>query len=208
MSKFIYYDEVNHNMLSLMIAGYETTATTLAYCTYILSKEQAVQRKLQNEFESYDENTDEYDQVHNMIYLDWFIREVLRMFPPAPQAMSRLCNRTTMVCGHMIDEGSVIQPDLLSLHYDPDIWGPEDPHTFLPERHSVDRPVAALMGFGLGPRNCIGQRFALMEVKICLARLLRQYTIYPGNQMQANFQLIDTTFIRHPKNVYVKISRR
>ncbi|CAF3587341.1 unnamed protein product [Rotaria sp. Silwood1] len=208
MSKFIHYDEVNHNMLTFMVAGYETTATTLAYSTYVLAKEPLVQKKLQDEIDNYDENKNEYDQVHNMIYLDWFIREVLRMFPGAPQAMTRECNTTTVVCGHTIDEGSVIQPDVLSIHYDPDLWGPEDPNIFLPERHSTPRHPAAFIPFGLGPRNCIGKRFALMEIKMCLARLLRQYSIHPGDQMEEKFELKDTSFILHPKGVYVKIVKR
>ncbi|CAF3792025.1 unnamed protein product [Rotaria sp. Silwood1] len=208
MSKLIHYDEVSHNMLSLMIAGYETTATTLAYSTYVLAKEPLVQKKLQDEIDNYDENKNEYDQVHNMIYLDWFIREVLRMFPAAPQATTRECNTTTVVCGHTIDEGCVIQPDVLSVHYDPDLWGPEDPNIFLPERHSTPRHPAAFMPFGLGPRNCIGKRFALMEIKMCFARLLRQYSIHPGDKMEEKFELKDTSFILHPKTVYVKIVKR
>ncbi|CAF1406534.1 unnamed protein product [Rotaria sordida] len=208
MSKFLHYDEVSHNMLTFMVAGYETTATTLGYSTYILAKEPLVQKKLQDEIDNYDENKNEYDQVHSMIYLDWFIREVLRMFPAAPQVTTRECNRTTVVCGHTIDEGSVIQADVLSVHYNPDLWGPEDPNIFLPERHSTPRHPAAYLPFGIGPRNCIGKRFALMETKLCLARLLRQYSIYPSDQMEEKFELEDTSFILHPKSVYVKIVKR
>ncbi|CAF1350457.1 unnamed protein product [Rotaria sordida] len=208
MSKFLHYDEVSHNMLTFMVAGYETTATTLGYSTYILAKEPLVQKKLQDELDNYDENKNEYDQVHSMIYLDWFIREVLRMFPAAPQVTTRECNRTTVVCGHTIDEGSVIQADVLSVHYNPDLWGPEDPNIFLPERHSTPRHPAAYLPFGIGPRNCIGKRFALMETKLCLARLLRQYSIYPSDQMEEKFELEDTSFILHPKSVYVKIVKR
>ncbi|CAF5112635.1 unnamed protein product, partial [Rotaria sp. Silwood1] len=83
--------------------------------------------------------------------------------------------------------------------------GPEDPNIFLPERHSTPRHPAAFIPFGLGPRNCIGKRFALMEIKMCLARLLRQYSIHPGDQMEEKFELKDTSFILHPKGVYVKI---
>lgn len=97
---------------------------------------------------------------------------------------------------------------MLSVHYDPNLWGPEDPNIFLPERHSVPRHPMALMPFGLGPRNCIGKRFALMEIKMCLARLLRHYSIYPGDQMEEKFKLKDTLLILQPENVYVKIVKR
>jgi cytochrome P450 len=227
MSRELHYDEVIANIFLFMIAGYESTSTVLTYCTYVLAREPLIQKKLQAEIDlhSIKEGETEYDQVHSIVYLDWFVREVLRMFPTAPQAVSRLCNTTTTVCGHIIEEGSidiknppfnilslnigsVIQPDMYTIHYDPDLWGPEDPNLFLPERHSTSRHPAAFMPFGLGPRNCIGQRFALMEIKLCLTRLLHQYVIHPGDKMEENFKLKDTLFTLLPENLYVKIEKR
>jgi cytochrome P450 len=210
MSKELHYDEVVANILLFMIAGYETTSTVLTYCTYVLAREPLIQKKLQAEIDLHPVNKgdNEYDLVHNIVYLDWFIREVLRMFPTAPQAISRICNTTTTVHGHIIEEGSVIQPDMYTIHYDPDLWGPEDPNVFLPERHSMPRHPIAFMPFGLGPRNCVGRRFALMEIKLCLTRLLRQYVILPGDQMEEKFKLKDTLFILQPENLYVKIEKR
>ncbi|CAF2106772.1 unnamed protein product [Rotaria magnacalcarata] len=208
MAKRLHFDEVITNIYLFMIAGYETTSTALAYSTYILAKEPLIQQKLQREIDQCPESDNEYDRVHNMTYLDWFVREVLRMFPIAPQAMSRECNTTTVVCGHSVELGSVIQPDMLTIHYDPDLWGPEDPKIFLPERHSVPRHPMAFMPFGLGPRSCIGKRFALMEMKMCLVRLLRHYSIYPGDHMEEKFKLKDTLLILQPENVYVEIKKR
>jgi cytochrome P450 len=227
ISKELHYDEVLSNIFLFLIAGYETTSTALAYCTFILAREPIVQKKLQAEIDLIQEHDEEnaYDQVHNMAYLDLFIREVLRMFPVAPQAISRECNATTVVCGHIVEEGlidsknfcldvfslligSVIQPDMYTIHYDPDLWGPEDPNMFVPERHSTPRHPLAFMPFGLGPRNCVGRRFALMEIKLCLTRLLRQYTFYSGDQMEEKFKLKDTLFILQPESLYVKIEKR
>ncbi|CAF4984577.1 unnamed protein product, partial [Rotaria sp. Silwood1] len=208
MSKVLHYDEVSSNILLFMMAGYDTTSAALAYSTYVLAKEPLIQKKLQDEIDRNEENDNEYDQVHNIVYLDWFVREVLRMFPVSPKAISRECNETTIVCGHTIDKGSVIQPDVLTIHYDPDLWGPEDPKIFLPERHSIARHPAAFMPFGLGPRHCIGKRFALMEIKMCLTHLLRHYSIYPGDQMEEKFKLKDTFFVLQPEYVYVKIEKR
>ena len=227
MSKELHYDEVVANILLFMVAGYETTSTVLTYCTYVLAREPLIQKKLQTAIDHHPakEDENEYDQVHNIIYLDWFVREVLRMFPTAPLATSRLCNTTTTVRGHTIEEGSLaienifryifsfktgsaIQPDMYSIHYDPDLWGPEDPNLFLPERHSTPRHPMAFMPFGLGPRNCIGRRFALMEIKLCLTRLVRQYVIHPSDRMEEKFKLRDTLFILQPENLYVKIEKR
>ncbi len=109
MLKELHYEEVVANIFLFMIAGYETTSTALAYCTYILAREPLIQKKLQTEIDLKlgNEDDNEYDQVHNIVYLDWFIREVLRMFPVAPQAISRVCNTTTTVCGHIIEKGQI-----------------------------------------------------------------------------------------------------
>jgi len=97
---------------------------------------------------------------------------------------------------------------MYTIHYDPDLWGPEDPNVFLPERDSVPRHPIASLAFGLGPRNCVGRRFALMEIKLCLTRLLRQYSFLPGDQMEEKFKLKDTLFILQPENLYIKIEKR
>ncbi|CAF1280785.1 unnamed protein product [Rotaria magnacalcarata] len=80
------------------------------------------------------------------------------MYPITVKAMTRECNTNATVCGHTIEKGSIIQPDIFSIHYDPDLWGPEDPNLFIPERHLVKRHPIAWMPFGVGPRNCVGDR--------------------------------------------------
>lgn len=106
--KILYPDEITGNILIFMIAGYETTSTALAYCTYILATKPEIQQKLINEITSsldQQHHEDNYDLVTNMSYIDMFIREVLRIFPIVIQATSRECNRTTNICGHEIEEG-------------------------------------------------------------------------------------------------------
>jgi hypothetical protein len=103
--------------------------------------------------------------------------------------------------------GSVIRPDIYTIHYDPNLWGPEDPNVFLPERHSTQRHPMAWMPFGVGPRNCVGMRFALMEVKTCLIRLLRHYTIWPGDKIEDGFKLHEINVIQ-PDAIFVKLEKR
>jgi cytochrome P450 len=103
--------------------------------------------------------------------------------------------------------GSVIQPDIFSIHYNHDLWGPEDPNLFIPERHAVKRHPVAWMPFGVGPRNCVGMRFALMELKMCLIRLLRQYRILPGDKIEEGFQRTERLVIQ-PDAIFVKLEKR
>lgn len=193
-----------------MVAGYETTSTVLASSTYILATKPDIQEKLRAEVDEQEWNDDNqvnYDIVMNMNYMDLFVREVLRMYPVSTLAMTRECNNTTDVCGHRVEKGTVIQPDVYTVHYDLSLWGPEDTHVFYPERHSTKRHPAAFMPFGMGPRNCVGMRFALMELKMCLAQILRQFIIVPGSRIEEGFTHDETLVIR-PNAMYIKLEKR
>jgi hypothetical protein len=85
---------------------------------------------------------------------------------------------------------------------------PKEPNIFVPERHSIPRHPLAFIPFGAGPRICVGRRFALMEIKLYLTRLLRQFSIHPGKQMEENFKLKDTLFILQPESLYIKTEKR
>ena len=103
--------------------------------------------------------------------------------------------------------GSIVYPDIYSVHFDPELWGPEDPYLFIPERHQTKRHPMAYMPFGAGPRICVGMRFALIEMKILLTRLLRDYTILSGDDLEKKFIMRDRAVIS-PAEVWVKLVKR
>jgi cytochrome P450 len=170
--KKLTYDELLINTLLFLTAGYETTSASFAYATYILATHTDVQKKLQDELD-WDTNC-----------MDLFWKEVLRMYPIATPFIDRCCVQNTQVFNykikkrylvfliefvnrlHLISSGSVIQADVYSIHFDPLIWGPIDPHEFHPERNLTKRHPCAFLAFGVGPRNCIGMKFAQMEIKL------------------------------------------
>ncbi|CAF0806839.1 unnamed protein product [Didymodactylos carnosus] len=212
LSRVLTYNEVKSNTFVFMVAGYETTSSALAYCTYILANYPEVQKKLKQEIDQYfgdhseqDQKKDlDYDAVNRMGYMEMFIKEVLRMYPIPVTGVSRQCMNETSVCGYKITKGSVVQADVFSVHYDPDLWGPHDPNEFYPERHEEKRHPLAYLPFGVGPRNCVGLRFAMIEMKIFLTRLLKQYTVVKCDKLEKHFNIREKIVLA-PAEVWIKL---
>ncbi|CAF0916640.1 unnamed protein product [Adineta steineri] len=212
-------DEVIGNTVAFMVAGYETTSTALAYATYVLAKHPDVLKKLQDEIDQFpidsDDNTNDekmkeypdHNIVTHLSYMDMFISEVLRMYPIGNFTVQRCAMENTIVQGINIEKGTTVYADIYSIHYDRELWGPDDPYIFLPERHKTKRHPMAFMAFGAGPRNCVGMRFALIEIKMLLTRLLREYTILPGEHLESNFNIHEEIAIV-PEAIWIKLLKR
>lgn len=188
-----------------MLGGYETTATALSYLSFILATHEKEQSRLQNEI---DRIYDDHDQIMKNEYLDWFIRETLRLFPIAPFIINRQCNKECQIGELKLDAGTNIAVDIYSIHYDEQLYGPVSPLKFYPERFQDKRHPLAWIPFGAGPRNCIGMRFAMLEIKLAVVQILRQFTILPGKCTLSHFAEQER-FVIGPKNgISVRLQRR
>ncbi|CAF0915034.1 unnamed protein product [Rotaria sp. Silwood1] len=198
-----------------VIAGYETTSTALSYISYVLATHPNEQQKLQDEIDANfisktEDDMPSYDTVSQMEYLDMFIRETLRMYPILPMVINRQSSEDCHIKGiGTIPAGTRIAIDMYRLHYDPDLWGPIDPQIFYPERFATKRHAMAWIPFGAGPRNCVGMRFALIEIKILLVRLLKTYSfIQCGNKTHQPFKQLKEGFVIAPKELIVQLQHR
>ena len=198
-----------------MIAGYETTSTALAFMTYALAANPDVQRKLQEHIDAnFNPETEQtmpaYDTVMQMDYLDMFIRETLRMYPIGVIAISRQNAEEFHIKDiGTIPPGTVITADVYKLHFDPELWGPIDPHVFEPERFATKRHPMAWIPFGAGPRNCVGMRFALTELKLLLVRLLKTYSIRDcGEETHRPFENLIEYLVIKPEKTIIRLERR
>ncbi|CAF1457709.1 unnamed protein product [Rotaria sordida] len=207
--------EIAANIPLFMFAGYETTSTALGYIAYVLATHPNEQQKLQEDIDAhFQSNTEQdipsYELVAEMSYLDMFIRETLRMYPITQTIINRKNTEEFYIENvGTIPVGTIITASIYDLHFNPDLWGPVDPHIFCPERFATKRHPLAWVPFGAGPRNCVGMRFALMEIKVLLARLLKTYSIIDcGQQTHHSIDELKETFVIFPKNMIVRVQRR
>ncbi|XP_055933978.1 cytochrome P450 3A5-like [Argiope bruennichi] len=164
------------------MAGYETTATVLTYVAYCLAINPEWQEKVIKEvdegFQKHKEMS--YDAVREMKILDAVVSETLRMHPPATSTERTAVEDYKLGnTGIVIEKGMRVTIPTLSMHYDPDFF--QDPDTFNPERFLDEpkHPQYAYLPFGAGPRNCLGMRFALLEIKMCISNVLRHFRLKP-----------------------------
>jgi len=171
-------EELQAQTLLLLFAGHETSASMLTSLMMTLPAHPHVLTKLRAEQDAIRQgDTLTMDELRQMTYLEWVLKEVERMYPPVPAGFRRV-EETFTFNGYTIPEGWTALYPINVAHRDPAIY--TEPDTFDPERFSPERNESSvpfsLVGFGGGARVCVGYAFAQLEMKILIAHLLRHYT--------------------------------
>lgn len=176
-------DEIVAQSFVFFVAGFETSATTMSFVLYELARNPDIQQKVSDEINRVlNKHNGEvtYDSVNEMKYMSQVIDEALRMYPPA-SFISRLCVEDYKVPGTnlTIQKGVKVWFPIKAIHYDEEYY--PNPHIFDPDRFSDENNYArnqyTYMPFGEGPRMCIGMRFGLLQTKVGILSVLKNFKI-------------------------------
>ncbi|XP_014262148.1 cytochrome P450 6j1-like isoform X2 [Cimex lectularius] len=170
--------EICGHSLTFLLDGYETSSTVMGFMLCCLSLHQDVQKKLRDEISKV-ENLD-YDTIHSLPYLDAVINETLRLFPPG-SVLSRECTQDIVLKSggrdYPLRRGMTVTVPVYAMHTDPKYF--PDPEKFNPDRFYKQNAPPYFFPFGLGPRACLGQRFALTQIKTAAAHIFKNYKVLP-----------------------------
>lgn len=168
-------EELRDELVTLLFAGHETTASALAWALYWVVLLPDVRSKLLAELEVLGTQADPV-AISRLPYLQAVCQETLRLYPIAISAFPRVVKQPMTIAGYVLEPGTVIMPSIYLAHHRPAVY--PEPKQFKPERF-LERQYSPYeyLPFGGGDRRCIGSAFALFEMKLVLAQLLSQFEL-------------------------------
>jgi cytochrome P450 len=181
--------QIRDELVTLFIAGNETAALTMTWLMYLLDRHPDAQAKVRAEAaEVLGGRIPSYDDLPRLKYSKMVIQEALRLYPPS-WMLPRVAVAEDEIDGYRIPAGATLLVSQYLMHRDPALWDrPEvfDPERFRPEK-AEKRPRYAFMPFGVGPRFCIGDQFAIMEAQLLLAMMVQRFRarLQPGTRVEA-----------------------
>ncbi|XP_017473094.1 PREDICTED: cytochrome P450 4d2-like [Rhagoletis zephyria] len=169
--------DIREEVDTFMFEGHDTTKSAIAFALYCISRNTDVQFKLYAEIVEVlgtsAQQAITQSQLMQLKYTEQVIKEALRMYPPVPY-IGRTLMEDCYIHGNCIPKGTSVLLAIYEIQNDADYF--PEPHKFMPERQANENPFA-FVPFSAGPRNCIGQRFALLEMKTFIARIVQVYEL-------------------------------
>ncbi|XP_072563266.1 cytochrome P450 4V8 isoform X1 [Paramormyrops kingsleyae] len=203
--------DIQEEVDTFMFEGHDTTAAAMNWAIHLLGSHPEVQRKVQQELQEVFGSSDRpvnMDDMKKLRYLECVIKESLRLFPSVPMFGRSICE-DCVIKGYKVPRGAnaIIIP--YALHRDPRYF--PEPELFRPERflpeNSTGRHPYSYIPFSAGLRNCIGQRFALMEEKVVLSYILRYFNI-EAMQKREDLKPIGDLILRPEKGIWIRLTKR
>lgn len=171
--------QLREQLVTLLLAGHETTASTLGWTWLLISQRPEVFERIHAEATAVlGDRRPTYEDLAALSYTTRVVEEAVRLFPPV-WMLSRRPIEPDEIGGYQVPAGVDVLICLYTLHRHPDFWeNPEefDPDRFLPE-HKRDRPRYAYLPFGAGPRFCVGNNLGLLEAVLVVAMTARSFRL-------------------------------
>ncbi|XP_050308447.1 cytochrome P450 4d2-like [Anthonomus grandis grandis] len=189
-------EDIREEVDTFTFEGHDTTASAITSAIFTLASYPQVQQKIREEQRQiYGNDKDRpttYQDLQEMKYLEAVIKEVLRLYPSVP-LIGRTVTADINFQGHTIPKDTVLMMYLWGHGRDPKYF--EDPLDFKPERFldNTTKPPYSYLPFSAGPRNCIGQKFAMLEMKSLLSKVFKNYEICPTDpphQWKLSFEAV------------------
>ncbi|KAF7267741.1 hypothetical protein GWI33_019056 [Rhynchophorus ferrugineus] len=185
------YEGIREEVDTFMFEGHDTTAVALSFLLHSLASHVHIQDEVRRELREVlgDKPHPTYADLHRLEYTERVIKESLRLYPSVP-FISRIASEDILTStGYFLPKGTVLHMHIFDLHRSSEIY--PDPLKFDPDRFLLDncsqRHPFAYLPFSAGPRNCIGQKFALLELKSCLCGVLRKYRLEHDGKNEFRF---------------------
>ncbi|BDI16534.1 hypothetical protein ANSO36C_23360 [Nostoc cf. commune SO-36] len=167
--------ELRDQLMTLIVAGYETTATAIAWGLYWIHQKPLVREKLLQELDTLGDSPDPMS-IYRLSYLSAVCNETLRIHPVVIFSFPRVVQEPAQLLGHSLEPGTVLLPNIYLTHQREDLY--PQPKEFQPERF-IKRQFSPyeFLPFGGGVRRCIGEALAIFEMKLVLATVLSRYQL-------------------------------
>ncbi|GAB1869652.1 Cytochrome P450 4C1 [Camponotus japonicus] len=174
-------EDLRANITSLLFAGHDTTAISIGWTLFCIGNDLKCQEKIHEELKEVFKDSQRpasIKELSQLKYLERVIKESHRLYPSAPLVIRKISEDIKMD-NYIIPKDTSVAVRILLVHRNPEIWSNPlkfDPDRFLPENLKQIHPYAYIP-FSAGPRNCMGQKFAMFEEKIILAAILRKWRV-------------------------------
>ncbi|XP_026773129.2 cytochrome P450 4V2 isoform X2 [Pangasianodon hypophthalmus] len=205
------HEDIQEEVDTFMFEGHDTTAASMNWALHLIGSHPEVQKKVQAELQEVFGSSQRHvgvEDLKKLRYLECVIKESLRLFPAVPLFARSICE-DCHINDFKVPEGvnAVIIP--YALHRDPRFF--PDPEEFRPERflpeNSTGRHPYAYIPFSAGARNCIGQRFVMMEEKVVLATVLRHFDVQ-ACQSREELRPLGELILRPEKGIWIHLDKR
>ncbi|KAK7590972.1 hypothetical protein V9T40_002585 [Parthenolecanium corni] len=203
--------DIREEVDTFMFEGHDTTAAATGWAIYLLGRHPDIQEKVIDELNTVFGSSNcslTLDDLAKLKYLECVIKETLRLFPSVP-FIARTLTEDVIMSGYTVPKGTTVRLNIYLLHRRPDHF--KDPDRFNPDNFAAEtiqnRHPFCYVPFSAGSRNCIGQKFAMMEEKVILSTFFRKYRVEAHQKVEDLKLIVDS--ITHPEQgLFMKIIKR